>query len=35
MTKNNLYFSLEGSLKNDQEVLFSNHKLNINLNEWT
>ena len=35
MTKNNLSFSLEGSLKNDQEVLFSNLKLNINLNKWT
>ena len=35
MTKNNLSFSLEGSLKNDQEVLFSNLKLNINLNNWT
>ena len=29
MTKNNLSFSLEGSLINDQEVLFSNLKLNI------
>ena len=35
MTKNNLSFSLEGSLKNDQEVLFKNLKLNINLNKWT
>ena len=35
MTKNNLSFSLEGSLINDQEVLFSNLKLNINLNKWT
>ena len=35
MAKNNLSFSLEGSLKNDKEVLFSNLKLNINLNEWT
>ena len=35
MTKNNLSFSLEGSLINDHEVLFSNLKLNINLNKWT
>ena len=35
MAKNNLSFSLEGSLKNDQEVLFKNLKLNINLNKWT
>ena len=35
MAINNLSFSLEGSLKNDQEVLFSNLKLNINLNKWT
>ena len=35
MTKNNLSLSLEGSLINDQEVLFSNLKLNINLNKWT
>ena len=35
MTKNNLSFSLEGSLINDQEVLFSSLKLNINLNKWT
>ena len=35
MAKNNLSFSLEGSLINDQEVLFSSLKLNINLNKWT
>ena len=35
MAKNNLSFPLEGSLKNDQEVLFKNLKLNINLNKWT
>ena len=35
MAINNLSFSLEGSLKNDKEVLFSNLKLNINHNKWT
>ena len=35
MIKKNLSFSLEGSLKNDQDILFSNIKLNINFNSWT
>ena len=35
MNRKNLSFSVEGSLKNGQEMLFSNLKLKINFNKWT
>ena len=35
MNRKNLSFSVEGSLKNGQEILFSNLKLKINFNKWT
>ena len=35
MKRKTLSFSLQGSLKNDEETIFSNIKLKINFNKWT